>query len=231
MGPFCERGEGGARVNVGLHGYMEEYFEGCNEILPGCSQGWCAMTQNRQPPAYQEYAATMLANMTYRLMSLAERGLMDTIRRECWVNGGLPANPGPLAKVLHCDQAEVEAALPAVMSFFAVECGLIVCPELEHYRNHLAEARERQAAGGRRSANKRKAEQGKADCGDSASTLQAPSKQPASTLQGRRQVKTKPNQSKTVAIKEILPCSAYEEWMDPKQGCSSDEYARASGGE
>ena len=189
------------------------------------------MTQNRQPPAYQEYAATMLADIKYRLMSLAERGLMDTMRRECWVNGGLPANPGPLAKILHYDQSEVEAALPAVMPFFAVECGLIVSPDLEHYRNHLSEARERQAAGGRRSANKRKAEQGKGDCGDSTSTLQAPSKQPASTLQGRRQVKTKPNQSKAVSKESDVPCAAYGEWMGDAQGCTADEYARARGGE
>ncbi|MER2539870.1 MAG: hypothetical protein ABTQ26_11580 [Azonexus sp.] len=148
----------------------------------------------------------MLAKIEYRLMSLAERGLMDTIRRECWVNGGLPENPGTLAKVLHCDQAEVEAALPAVMPFFAVERGLIVCPELEDYRTHLALAREKQAAGGRRSANRRKTEQGKEASSNPASTLQAPSKQPASTLQvpskqpastlqGRRQVKTKPVKS------------------------------------
>jgi hypothetical protein len=189
------------------------------------------MTQNRQPPAYQEYAATMLADIKYRLMSLAERGLMDTMRRECWVNGGLPANPGPLAKILHYDQAEIEAALPAVMPFFAVERGVMVCPELEHYRIHLAEARERQAAGGRRSANKRKTEQGKGDSSNPASTLQAPSKQPASTLQGRRQVKTSQDQSKAVSKEGVVPCSAYQEWMGDQQGCAADEYMRASGGE
>jgi uncharacterized protein YdaU (DUF1376 family) len=152
------------------------------------------MTQNRQPPAYQEYAATMLADIKYRLMSLAERGLMDTMRRECWVNGGLPANPGPLAKILHYDQAEIEAALPAVMPFFAVERDLLVSPDLEHYRNHLAEARERQAAGGRRSANKRKAEQGK---GAAAATRQVPCKHLPSSLQAPCKVvdKSRPNQT------------------------------------
>ena len=29
------------------------------------------MTQNRKPPAYQEYAAAMLANRNFRLMTLA----------------------------------------------------------------------------------------------------------------------------------------------------------------
>ena len=189
------------------------------------------MAQNREPPAYQEYAANMLAKFEYRQMSLAERGLMDTLRRECWVNRGLPEAPATLAKILGCDQKEIEAALPAVMPFFSVERGLIVCPELDHYRNHLAEARERQAAGGRRSANKRRAEQGKGGCGDSASTLQAPSKQPASTLQGRSQVKTKPNQSKACSKEGVVPCSAYQEWIGDKEECTADEYARARGGE
>ncbi|MDD2775937.1 MAG: hypothetical protein PHU06_08275 [Gallionella sp.] len=39
------------------------------------------MTQNREPPAYQEYAATMLANKNFRLMSLEERGLFFTMRK------------------------------------------------------------------------------------------------------------------------------------------------------
>jgi len=200
------------------------------------------MTQNREPPAYQEYAANMLAKIEYRVMSLAERGLMDTLRRECWVNRGLPEAPATLAKILRCDQKEIEAALPAVMPFFTVERGLIVCPELEHYRNHLTEARERQAAGGRRSANRRKTEQGTGESSNPASTLQAPSKQlastlqapskqPASTLQGRSQVKTKPNQSKACSKEGVVRCSAYEEWIGDKQGCTAEEYARARGGE
>lgn len=175
----------------------------------------------RDAPAFQEYAAAMLANSRYRLMSLAERGLLDTLRRECWVNGGLPEKPETLAKMLGFDQSEIAAAMPAVMFFFAVDGGLIVCPELEDLRATYAERRERQAAGGKKSAEKRK--------GEGASTLQGTSKLPASNRQVRRQDKTKPNQSKAVAIEDVVPCNGYKEWMggdtDP------DAYQRATDGD
>ncbi len=174
----------------------------------------------RAAPAYQEYAAAMLADARYRLMTLAERGLLDTLRRECWVNGGLPEKPATLAKMLSFDQAEIAAALPAIMPFFVVKDGKIVCPELDELRATYSERRERQAAGGKRSAEKRK--------GEAASTLQAPSKHPASSLQGRRPDQTKPNQSKAVAKEGVVPCKDYEEWM--RGGTDPDEYRRAADG-
>lgn len=121
----------------------------------------------RDAPAFQEYASTMLANIKYRCMTLAERGLLDTMRRECWVNGGLPEKPAALAKVLGFDAAEIAAALPAAMAFFAIHGGLIVCPELDDLRATYAERRERMAEGGKRSAEKRKGskpENGDDDC-------------------------------------------------------------------
>lgn len=178
----------------------------------------------RDAPAYQEYAASMLANSRYRLMSLAERGLLDTLRRECWVNGGVPAKPATLARMLGCDAAEIDASLPAVMPFFAIKDALIVCPELDDLRATYSERRERQAAGGKRSAEKRK--------GEAASTLQVPLKQHASGLQVRRPVKTKPDQSKAAAIKEVVPCDDYKEWMgDDAASGDAAEYRRMADGE
>ena len=55
---------------------------------------------NRAAPAYQEYASDILANRSYRAMTLAERGLWDTIRKECWVNGSVPSSKPELAKYL-----------------------------------------------------------------------------------------------------------------------------------
>ena len=48
--------------------------------------------QNRKPPAYQEYAATILAQLPFRAMNLQDRGLLFTMRLECWVNTRLPSN-------------------------------------------------------------------------------------------------------------------------------------------
>jgi uncharacterized protein YdaU (DUF1376 family) len=176
----------------------------------------------RDAPAFQEYAASMLANSRYRLMSLAERGLLDTLRRECWVNIGVPAKPATLAKMLGFEAAEIDAALPVVMPFFSItQDGLIVCPELDELRATYAERRERQAAGGKRSAEKRK--------GEAAGVLQGTSKHLAGSSQVRRQDKTKPDQSKAVAIEGGTPCKAYKEWM--RGDTDPDAYRQASDGD
>ncbi len=57
------------------------------------------MSQNRKAPAYQEYAATIMAQLSFRTMSLQDRGLLYTMRLECWVNMRLPNNHNDLAKV------------------------------------------------------------------------------------------------------------------------------------
>ena len=110
------------------------------------------MAQNRQPPAFQEYAAAMMARVEYRIMTLAERGLLYTMRLECWVNRTLPENPAMLSKVIGFDSAQVASALPSVLQFFTVENGMISCPELDDYRNHIEGIRDRQSAGGKQGA-------------------------------------------------------------------------------
>ncbi len=95
------------------------------------------MAQNRKAPAYQEYAATILAQLSFRTMSLQDRGLLYTMRLECWVNMCLPNNHIELAKVLGVPAAEVMTSLPAVMPFFEIAGNFIISPELEDYRIHL----------------------------------------------------------------------------------------------
>lgn len=107
------------------------------------------MTQNREAPAYQEYAASVMAQIAYRTMTLQERGLSYSMRLECWVNGKLPERPALLAKVLGFPEQEIIDTLPAVMPFFSVSEGFIVCPELEDYRKHLLEQKEKKRNGGR----------------------------------------------------------------------------------
>ena len=108
------------------------------------------MIQNRAAPAYQEYAATILAQIPFRTMSLQERGLLYTMRLECWVNARLPGNHTDLAKVLGVPVAEVADSLAAVIPFFEVVDGFIVSPELENYRAHLADRKIKQSQGGKR---------------------------------------------------------------------------------
>ena len=112
------------------------------------------MAQNREAPAYQEYAAAMMARREYRVMSLAARGLLFSLRLECWVNRTVPASPAMLARVLGYPHDEIEAVLAEVAPFLERDAANFVMPDLENYRAHIIGIRERQAAGGKRGAEK-----------------------------------------------------------------------------
>ena len=62
-------------------------------------------TKKRDAPAYQGYASDWLANRKWRLMSLGERGLLDTMRKECWVNRSVPSNVEEIAKIFNLQEA------------------------------------------------------------------------------------------------------------------------------
>lgn len=110
--------------------------------------------QKRSAPAFQEYASDMIARFEYRTLTLPQRGLLYSMRLECWVNQFLPESPAVLARILGFDHAEVAAELPYVMPFFACENGRITSPELEAYRAHIEDIRERKSSGGKRGAAK-----------------------------------------------------------------------------
>jgi hypothetical protein len=111
------------------------------------------MAQNRKPPAFQEYAATILSSKSFRVMSLSQRGLLFTMRLECWVNQSIPSLSNELARYLGLNNQEVLDSLSAnVISYFNESEGLYICPELEDYRQHIREQREKQRAGGRKAA-------------------------------------------------------------------------------
>lgn len=112
------------------------------------------MAQNRDAPAYQEYAASVMAKTQYRVLSLTERGLLYTLKLECWVNKRLPSNPAMLARVLGMEASEVATALPKVMPFFAMDGPDLVCPELEDYRAHIDARRDRLSEAGKKGAAK-----------------------------------------------------------------------------
>ncbi len=123
------------------------------------------MQPNRTAPAYQEYAASMMARLEYRTLTLAQRGLLYSMRLECWVNQFLPESAEVLARILGFDPAEIAAELPYVMPFFEVENGRITSPDLEAYRRRVEGIRERQAQGGKAGAAKTNARKTRADTG------------------------------------------------------------------
>lgn len=112
------------------------------------------MAQNRKPPAYQEYAASMMSKREFKLMSLAERGLLYTIRLECWENRIIPNDPAKLAKYLGLSESEIGMAFTAnLKAFLRNTGGDYICPDLEDYREHLAQIRLKQSKGGKAGAS------------------------------------------------------------------------------
>lgn len=109
--------------------------------------------QGRNPPAYQEYAASMLAKREFRIMSLAERGLLYTLRMECWENGSVPASTTELARYLGVEINEIKSLLTErVKMFFYEDSGSLSCSELDDYKKHLQERRDKQKNGGKKGA-------------------------------------------------------------------------------
>ncbi len=72
------------------------------------------MTQNRNPPAYQEYAASMLASKEFRLMTLEQRGFLYTLKLECWENQQVPSDHEELAKYLGVQGDEINRAFAPI---------------------------------------------------------------------------------------------------------------------
>ena len=105
----------------------------------------------RPLPAYQEYATDMLANRTFRLMGLAEKGLLWQMRMEYWANNSLPASVDELAKTLGLSPSEVlDAFSPSVQSFFQNRGEGFYSPELEGYRENCLAKREKLSVSGQK---------------------------------------------------------------------------------
>lgn len=103
----------------------------------------------RDIPAYQEYASDVLANLNWRMMSLAERGLWDTLRKECWVNGSIPSDSSEMAVLLNKPVQEIKANLTKlVLGSFLEKDGRIFCTELDLYKADRLEIRRLQSEGG-----------------------------------------------------------------------------------
>jgi len=111
--------------------------------------------QKRRAPAFQEYAADILANSQYRMMSLEEKGLLHVLRCECWVNDQVPAQHDDLARYLGVELQKITACLtPRILTFLKLEDGHLICPELNAYRASLIERSNKLSAGGSKGGKK-----------------------------------------------------------------------------
>lgn len=100
------------------------------------------------------YASDRLASREFKLMTLAERGLLHSCELECWMNGNVPADVGDLARTLGLQVEEVQAAFTErVLARFRRAEGMLTCPDLEGYRARLDEHHRRKSEGGKKGAD------------------------------------------------------------------------------
>lgn len=156
------------------------------------------ITQNRNAPAYQEYAASMMSRFEYRSLTLEARGLLYTLRLEAWVNQKLPSDTDILARSMGLPAQQVKDLLPLLLGpFFQITGGVIQCPELEDYRKTIQDRRNRQSEGGK-----------KARAGDRFNNERSIS--PVSDMHLVSEDQSKPIQQKPVFKKENL----HREWIE-----------------
>jgi hypothetical protein len=104
-------------------------------------------------PAFLLYAADLMSNRAYRMMNLAERGLLLSMLCECWVNKEVPAGRDELTVWLGKD---VDDALSdRVLGFFKGSGSNLVSTELETYRDRVIERRNRMVEGGSKGGKRR----------------------------------------------------------------------------
>ena len=191
------------------------------------------MSQNRDAPAYQEYAATILAQLPFRTMTLQDRGLLYTMKLECWVNVRLPHNHSDLAKVLGLPVAEVAASLAAVMPFFEIVDGFIISPELENYRAHLADRKSKQSHGGKRGSAITNGKRNRPAKAVDAGVASMPSSNSQAPRRGRGESSVqsstaKPSQNQPP--EKVVLVDPFVAEYEAAESCTADAYAKASGG-
>ena len=114
----------------------------------------------RAVPYYPFYAANLIANKQFRLMTIEERGLWITIQMECWVNGSVPSDPRELAKHLGVSHEEVQRSFTQKQLSFLQKIGEeFKSPELEEQRKEFMVRREKQRIGGMEGAKRKKDKQ------------------------------------------------------------------------
>ena len=115
-------------------------------------------------PAYQEYPADILNNEVFIQLSMAQRGLLWTLRMYCWKNETIPAGYTNLARLTGISEKEVSKLFDEkVNSFFSLvhdenlgkETVRMINPDLEAYRKEKIAARIKRAASGKLGADKR----------------------------------------------------------------------------
>jgi len=115
-------------------------------------------------PAYQEYPADILNNEVFIQLSMAQRGLLWTLRMYCWKNESIPAGYKNLAILTGISEKEACKLFDEkVNSFFELtfdedinkQNPRMINTDLEAYRKEKIAARNKRAASGKLGADSR----------------------------------------------------------------------------
>ncbi len=107
----------------------------------------------RKPPAYLEYAATILSTREFKFMTMEERGLLYTIKLDCWLNNSVPSNHEELAKYFGVSVSEINRSLTENVKSFLKHIGdSYECTDIEIYRSQLNARLQKQSNGGKKGA-------------------------------------------------------------------------------
>jgi len=112
-------------------------------------------------PAYQEYPADILNNEIFIQLSMAQRGLLWTLRMFCWKNESIPAGYKDIAALTGISEKEVSKLFDEKMNdFFELQFDKpdnvrMINPDLEAYRREKIAARLKRSASGKQGADTR----------------------------------------------------------------------------
>jgi len=115
-------------------------------------------------PAYQEYPADILNNEVFMQLSMAQRGLLWTLRMYCWKNETIPAGSQDIAKLVGITDKEAKKLFDEhLKSFFDYvlderskePIGRLFNKDLEEYKKVKLAARERRSKSGMMGADAR----------------------------------------------------------------------------
>ena len=180
----------------------------------------------RKPPAFQCYAANLIADRNYKLMTLAERGLFVSMYLESWVNSKLPANYKDLAKYLGFEEDYLKENLSErVLNFFKKDGQDYICPELEDYRNILIERNLAKANGGKKGAELKKQKKANDELVHKGTPSGNEEGTPSGSLDKNKLIKNNSNSSTGSEVFHTQHQSWIEEYSN-----TSDAYLRASRG-
>jgi hypothetical protein len=113
-------------------------------------------------PAYQEYPADILNNEIFMQLTMAQRGLLWTLRMFCWKNESIPVGYKNIATLTGISEKEASKLFDEKMDkFFELQLDnkpgnpRMINTDLEAYRREKIAARLKRSASGKEGAEKR----------------------------------------------------------------------------